>query len=137
MASKQQINSRRTWPSSLVPEYYQEFLGPRLQPDAGTARAMLLASEMEFHEPVTEGRDERWCCGKRAQQWVCIHPCLCGLKRLTIGTVNDVTARYTQPALHSTATDKINCLYTRVAACADIGEGCDTRKVPQEIEGCA
>jgi hypothetical protein len=48
--------------------------------DAGTARAMLLASEMEFHEPVTEERDERWCCGKRAQQWVCIctHPCLCG-----------------------------------------------------------
>jgi hypothetical protein len=63
--------------------------------DTGTAPAMLLASEMEFHEPV-RGRDERWCCGKRAQQWVCIHTHVsAAVERLTIGTGNDLTARYT------------------------------------------
>jgi hypothetical protein len=98
--------------------------------DTGTARAMLLVSEMEFHEPVTKGRDEQWCCGKRAQQWVCIHPCLCG--RQAPNYMNDTTLHVTSAPLDADRQEQLP--YTRIAACVDIGEGCGTRKLPQKLK---
>jgi hypothetical protein len=65
-------------------------------------------------------------------------PCICGRQAPSDTCKNGrlLTARYGKASILLSTTGLLRLLlHTRVAACADIGEGCNTCKLPQEIQG--